>query len=99
MKNDTCCFTGHRKIRAEDEETVRAKLREQVLALLDLGFTQVRVRIHGNIARIEILPADFERFNDPEIRLLVNRTLKNFGFSYITIDLEGYRTGSMNEVL
>lgn len=65
--------------------------------LLDLGFHQLRVRIHGTIARIEVLPDEFEK-------LLQNRTqivtaFKDYGFSYVTMDLQGYRTGSMNETL
>ena len=67
--------------------------------LLDLGFHQVRVRIHGRIARIEILPEEFGRLIDKSVCENVNQTLKNLGFSYITMDLVGYRTGSMNETL
>lgn len=67
--------------------------------LLDLGFHQVRVRIHGTIARIEVLPDELERFVKKEIRNLVTEKFKEYGFSYVTLDLEGYRTGSMNETL
>lgn len=67
--------------------------------LLDLGFRQVRVRIHGTIARIEVLPDEFERMLRDEVRARIYRELKNLGFSYVTMDLGGYRTGSMNEVL
>lgn len=67
--------------------------------LLDLGFHQVRVRIHGTIARIEIEPQEFEKMMQPEIRTKVALTLKEYGFTYITLDLLGYRQGSMNETL
>ena len=67
--------------------------------LLDLGFHQVRVRIHGSIARIEILPEEFARLLAEDVRETVYRTLRELGFSYVTMDLGGYRTGSMNEVL
>ena len=67
--------------------------------LLDLGFRQVRVRIHGNIARIEILPEEFLKLMAEDVRNNVCSTLKSLGFSYVTLDLAGYRTGSMNEVL
>lgn len=65
--------------------------------LLDMGFHQLRVRIHGNIARIEVMPDEFEK-------LIKNREdiytrLKSFGFDYVTMDLQGYRTGSMNETV
>ena len=67
--------------------------------LLDLGFHQVRVRIHGTIARIEVLPDEFERIIDEDFRDKIYSTLKSLGFTYVTLDLGGYRTGSMNETL
>ena len=67
--------------------------------LLDLGFRQFRVRIHGTLARIEVLPEDFEKIMQPSVRDRVSAVLKAEGFSYVTLDLAGYRTGSMNEVL
>jgi uncharacterized protein len=67
--------------------------------LLDLGFHQVRVRIHGTIARIEILPQEFEKIIRENVRAKVYDTLKGYGFTYVSLDLGGYRTGSMNEVL
>jgi uncharacterized protein len=71
---------------------------EQVL--LDLGLTQVRVRIHGeDIARIELDPAEFPRLMADETRRTVYDAFKNIGFSYTALDLLGYRTGSMNEAL
>ena len=67
--------------------------------LLDLGFRQFRVRIHGDLARIEILPEEFAQIMKAETRDRITRNLKEYGFSYVTLDLTGYRTGSMNEVL
>ena len=67
--------------------------------LLDLGFHQVRVRIHGMMARIEIDPAEFDKLMQPETREKITRELKSCGFTYVTLDLMGYRTGSMNETL
>jgi uncharacterized protein len=67
--------------------------------LLDLGFKQVRVRIHGNIARIEVLPAELTRLAGEDIREKVYSSFKRLGFDYVTMDLAGYRTGSMNETL
>lgn len=65
--------------------------------LLGLGFRQMRVRIHGNIARIEVLPEDFEALLCQREQILT--AFRSFGFSYICMDLQGYRTGSMNETL
>ena len=67
--------------------------------LLSLGFRQERVRIHGKIARIEIMPEDFSRIIQNDIRTKIYDSLKALGFAYITLDLKGYRTGSMNETL
>ena len=70
--------------------------------LLDRGFKFVRVRIHGEehfIARIELLPEDIEKLAEGTLRGAVNAYFKELGFSYVTLDLTGYRTGSMNEVL
>ena len=67
--------------------------------LLDLGFHQLRVRIHGNLARIEAEPEQFALLMQPQIRSRVVSEFKEFGFAYVTMDLQGYRTGSMNEVL
>ncbi len=66
--------------------------------LIDMGFSQVRVRIHGeNLARIEVLPPEFETLLSS--RNIIEERFRGFGFAYITLDLQGYRTGSMNEVL
>ncbi len=67
--------------------------------LLDLGFRQLRVRIHDTIARIELEPQDISRMLSDEMRMKVYREFKEIGFSYVTLDLLGYRTGSMNETL
>ena len=67
--------------------------------LQDLGFKQMRVRIHGTLARIELLPQDFHRILQEDLRTKIYDALKSYGFSYISLDLKGYRTGSMNETL
>lgn len=67
--------------------------------LLDMGFHQVRVRIHGTIARIEVLPEELPRIIDSSVREEITQKFKEYGFSYVALDLQGYRTGSMNETL
>ena len=67
--------------------------------LLDYGFHQIRVRIHGMMARIEVLPEEFPRLIQEEIRTDIVKQFKQFGFTYVTMDLAGYRMGSMNETL
>lgn len=67
--------------------------------LLDMGFHQLRVRIHGDVARIELLPDEFPKFMEEKTRLSVYKKFKEYGFSYVTLDVLGYRMGSMNETL
>lgn len=67
--------------------------------LLDMGFHQVRVRIHGMMARIEIDPSEFAMLMEENNRVKITSEFKKYGFTYVSLDLMGYRTGSMNEVL
>ena len=67
--------------------------------LFGLGFKQVRVRHHGDLARIEVYPEEIERLMNGSLRERVVSRLKKIGYHYVTIDLQGFRSGSMNEVL
>jgi pyridinium-3,5-biscarboxylic acid mononucleotide sulfurtransferase len=67
--------------------------------LHSLGFRHCRVRHHGEIARLELDPADMRRAFDDEVRRTIVADLKAIGFRYVSLDLQGYRTGSLNEVL
>jgi pyridinium-3,5-biscarboxylic acid mononucleotide sulfurtransferase len=67
--------------------------------LLDLGFWQLRVRFHEKLARIETDEAGFALMLDPKIRNKVYEEFRKIGFIYVSLDLKGYRTGSMNETL
>ncbi len=64
--------------------------------LKQAGFTRVRLRAHGDIARIEIPAARIEELASPPLRGKVTEYIKSLGFSFVAIDLDGYRTGSMN---
>jgi len=64
-----------------------------------MGFGQVRVRHHGDIARIELDPDVIENACKPEMRSLISECVRKAGFLYAALDLDGYRTGSMNEGL
>lgn len=85
------------------EKLAMVERAEQVL--LDLGFVQKRIRIHsfgndetsGVLARIEVVGQDFEKVIGHKDKIV--SLLKEIGFSYVSLDLEGYRTGSMNETL
>ena len=67
--------------------------------LKELGFCQVRVRVHGNIARIEIDKKQFSRLLDSTVRESITSRFHELGFLYVTLDLDGYITGSMNKEL
>lgn len=68
-------------------------------ALRELGFRQFRVRLHENLARVEISPEEMPRALSPEMAASIADRLKAAGFAYATLDLQGYRQGSLNETL
>jgi uncharacterized protein len=70
------------------EEAVRA-----------LGFRQFRVRYHGELVRLEFAPEELPRALNIEMAARLTAIFKPLGFHYVTVDLEGYRQGSLNEVL
>jgi uncharacterized protein len=67
--------------------------------LRQLGFRECRVRYHDTIARIEVPAQEIARFADPHVRDQVVRQFKELGFLYVTLDLQGFRSGSLNEAL
>lgn len=84
------------------EEITRERLErigKSEASLLRLGFRQVRVRDHGSLARLELVAADLERLFASDLRAHVVQLCKQAGYLYVTLDLQGYRTGSMNESL
>ena len=64
-----------------------------------MGITQLRVRHHGTVARIEVEKADFAILFDDEARNRITEYFRSIGYAYVTLDLDGFRSGSMNEVL
>ncbi len=83
---------GQRITREELEKVEKAER-----FLKNFGLKQLRVRNHGEIARIEIMPEEILIFGNKEIRTETLRFLKSLGFKYITLDLQGFRSGSLNE--
>jgi uncharacterized protein len=65
----------------------------------EVGVRQVRVRHHGDVARLEVNPSDFATLFGEDNRARIVSRLKKLGYTYVTVDLEGFRSGSMNEVL
>src|SRR6267143_1545172 len=68
-------------------------------ALRELGFRQFRVRLHDNLARVEIAPDEMPRAFQPQMAAIIADRLKAAGFAYVSLDLEGYRQGSLNETI
>ncbi len=79
-------------------ETIK-KIEQAENALTDLGFGACRVRHHGNIARIEVPPRDFEKILCEENKNAIINKIKKAGYLYVALDLEGYIPGSMNRDL
>lgn len=79
------------------EKLLMAEQGEELL--LDKGFRQFRVRVHGLLARIEVLPEEFGRLMQEPLRGEIYERLREIGFAYVSLDLKGYRTGSLNETL
>ncbi|MBR4994329.1 MAG: TIGR00268 family protein, partial [Lachnospiraceae bacterium] len=67
--------------------------------LIENGFPEERVRIHGNLARIEVPAKDIERLSKDEMREAIYKKFKEIGFLYVTIDIHGYKMGSMNATI
>jgi len=65
-------------------------------ALKDLGFAQCRVRVHGDVARIEVEAGDLHRLAEAGMRERVTAALHTLGYRYVSVDLDGFRSGSMN---
>jgi uncharacterized protein len=76
-----------------------AKIERAEAALRELGFRQFRVRAHGELARIELAPEELSRGLESEMAEKIARRVKNAGFAFVTLDLEGYRQGSLNSLL
>lgn len=84
--------------RPVDRETL-STIEQGEDAIRSLGFHQFRVRHHGDIVRIEIAKAELPRALTPEMAFEFSRTFKALGFKFVTLDLEGFRSGSMNSLL
>jgi uncharacterized protein len=85
-------------VEATVERTSRVEAAEAYLKTL--GYRECRVRLHeGELARIEVPAAELERLADPALREGLVRKLKELGFQYVTLDLEGFRSGSLNALV
>src|SRR5947209_5449079 len=91
------CFSSRIPYGSKVDVTSLQMIYKAEKLLRDLGFRQLRVRHHDKIARIEVERSELPRLIDEEISQQVTRGLRAIGYLYVTVDLQGYRTGSMNE--
>lgn len=98
-KPSFACLSSRFPYGEEITEKKLAMVEQAEQLLLELGFAQFRVRIHGAMARVEVLPEDFPKLIQAGTREKITGRFREIGFVYTAVDLEGYRTGSMNEIL
>ena len=98
-KPSFACLSSRIPYGTRIEPELLRRLDEAERFMKELGFRQVRVRHHGDIARIEVEPEEIPRLASPEIRRQVAEKFKALEYLYATLDLSGYRMGSMNAVL
>lgn len=96
-KPSAACLATRIPYGDEVTEEALARIEAAEEALHDRGFCQVRVRVHGGVARIEVPPEELERFFARRDEVVA--ALRRIGFTYVALDLAGYRSGSMDEVL
>ena len=98
-KPASACLSSRVEYGREVTPEVLAVVEQGEDALRGLGFRQFRVRHHGEIVRLEIAPEEMPRALTPAMAARFSRIFKELGFTYVTLDLEGFRSGSMNAVL
>ncbi len=100
-KPSMACFSSRIPYGVPIDKTVLHQVgeAERYLRGLGLGLRQLRVRHHGALARIEVAPEDVAKLAAPAVASSVAAALRELGYTYVTLDLAGYRTGSLNEVL
>lgn len=98
-KPSFACLASRFPYYSEITEEMLKRVNEAEEFLMGLGFRQVRVRHYNELARIEIYPEEIDRLIEKSLREKVVRHFKSIGYKYVTLDLQGFRSGSMNEVL
>jgi pyridinium-3,5-biscarboxylic acid mononucleotide sulfurtransferase len=95
----SACLASRLPYGTEVTEERLALVEKGEAALRSLGFRQFRVRLHDKLGRVEVAPDELSRALTPEMVSAISAALKAAGFTYVTLDLEGYRQGSLNETL
>jgi len=94
-KPSSACLASRIPYGTPITEAVLNQIEEAENLLIAYGINQLRVRHHGKVARIEVMPSDFERIL--AIRTEITAALENLGYDYITLDINGFSSGSMNK--
>lgn len=84
---------------SELKEEYFEKIENAEKYMMSIGFRAIRVRCHGDLARIEVNKSDRNKLFDEKLLDIISQKIKGFGFKYVTLDLEGYRMGSFNEAI
>lgn len=95
----SACLASRLPYGTEVTEERLALVERGEAALRNLGFRQFRVRLHDKLGRVELAPEELPRALNVEMAAAISAALKQAGFTYVTLDLEGYRQGSLNETL
>lgn len=95
-KPSNACLATRLEYGAELHPEMLRRIDEAEAMLRDMGFEQVRVRVHGDLARIEVNPGEISQMAEVGTRLDVVQYLEELGFTYVCVDLKGFRSGSMD---
>ncbi len=98
-KPASACLSSRMEYGREVTRETLAVIEQGEAGLRELGFRQCRARHHGEMVRIEIAPDELPRALSPEMAAQLVRVFKQLGFKFVTLDLEGFRSGSMNQLL
>ena len=95
QKPQAACLSSRFPYGTSINEQLLSQVEQAENILLEMGFTQCRVRHHGELARVELLPTEFNRAI--ELRIQIDTALKDCGYKFVAMDLRGFRSGSLNE--
>ena len=97
--SSSACLSSRIPYGTEVSDEKLRQIEQAETVLHDLGFRVFRVRHHDSIARLEIARSEMARALDPEVSARLVAALKELGYQYVSLDLQGYRLGSLNEAL
>jgi uncharacterized protein len=95
----SACLSSRIPYGSEVSNDVLRQIEQAEAAVREMGFRVFRVRHHDTVARLEIARSEMPRALDPEISARLTASLKALGYQYVSLDLQGYRLGSLNEAL